>query len=206
MKFNCPNCKKSGQIDDSKIPDPGIYATCPECYHKFLVKFEAPEDFEFEPVVQSPQEVASTPPPTDPQPANLTQDDPAVFQARSSSPIPSEGEKESFWVGKPMRYLYAAIACFVVLMLSAAIKSLFGLGPIEGGAIPALIITSALIGTWYAITKQDKYWAAYFVGVIVVGFLGVIFISQIKSEAPASPGPWEDVPSPNTPKIIWDKE
>ncbi len=57
MKFECPNCKKSGQVDDSKVPENGIYATCPKCNNKFLVKREAPKDFSFEPVTPVVQQI-----------------------------------------------------------------------------------------------------------------------------------------------------
>lgn len=50
MKFECPKCKKPGQIDDSKVPESGIYATCPQCNNRFLVKQEVSKDFEFESV------------------------------------------------------------------------------------------------------------------------------------------------------------
>ena len=50
MHFECPNCKKSGQVDDSKIPVTGMHATCPQCNNKFLIKPEAPKDFIFEPI------------------------------------------------------------------------------------------------------------------------------------------------------------
>lgn len=49
MKFECPNCKKAGHVDDSKVPDAGVYATCPQCNNKFLIKREVPREFEFEP-------------------------------------------------------------------------------------------------------------------------------------------------------------
>lgn len=52
MRFECPNCKKSGQVDDSKVPDSGVYATCPQCSTKFLIKREIHKDFEFEPTEQ----------------------------------------------------------------------------------------------------------------------------------------------------------
>lgn len=64
MKFECPRCKKSGQIDDSRVPDVGIYATCPQCNAKFLIKKEAPKEFVFEPVSYEPVR-------PEPQPANI---------------------------------------------------------------------------------------------------------------------------------------
>lgn len=59
MKFECPNCKKSGQVDDSKVPESGVYATCPQCNNRFLVKREVPKDFKFEPVEPAIQKVQS---------------------------------------------------------------------------------------------------------------------------------------------------
>ena len=47
MDFQCPNCKISGQIDDSRVPETGIYATCHKCNTKFLVKKEESIIFEF---------------------------------------------------------------------------------------------------------------------------------------------------------------
>jgi predicted Zn finger-like uncharacterized protein len=52
MKFECPSCKKSGQVDDSKIPEVGVYANCPQCNSKFLIKREEPKGFVFEAVEQ----------------------------------------------------------------------------------------------------------------------------------------------------------
>lgn len=52
MKFECPNCKKTGAIDEQKIPEVGVYATCPNCNERFLVKKS--NDFEFEPVTKPP--------------------------------------------------------------------------------------------------------------------------------------------------------
>lgn len=37
MKATCPNCQASYQIDDSKIPDKGIYGRCPKCNHLFWI-------------------------------------------------------------------------------------------------------------------------------------------------------------------------
>lgn len=62
MKFECPNCKKSGQVDASKVPESGVYATCPQCNEKFLIKREFPTDFEFEPAVQPISKVANVMP------------------------------------------------------------------------------------------------------------------------------------------------
>jgi DNA-directed RNA polymerase subunit RPC12/RpoP len=52
MNFNCPKCNKSGNIDDTKMPESGVYATCPQCNNKFLIKPEASKDFVYETVVQ----------------------------------------------------------------------------------------------------------------------------------------------------------
>ena len=68
MNFECPTCKKSGQVDDSKVPESGVYATCPQCSNKFLIKREAPKDFEFEPVEKSIPNAATVA-----RPASLTQ-------------------------------------------------------------------------------------------------------------------------------------
>lgn len=67
MKFECPSCKKSGQVDDSKVPENGVYATCPQCNNKFLVKREAPNDFTFESYISAektvpePQKIQNNP-------------------------------------------------------------------------------------------------------------------------------------------------
>lgn len=53
MKFECPSCKMSGQVDDSKVHELGMYATCPQCNNKFLIKRETPKDFTFEPIQES---------------------------------------------------------------------------------------------------------------------------------------------------------
>ena len=41
MTFKCPKCNKAGVVDDSKVPEIGVYATCPLCNNKFLIKREA---------------------------------------------------------------------------------------------------------------------------------------------------------------------
>ncbi len=48
MKFECPNCKKAGAIEDSKVPDGGVYANCPNCQTRFLIKIQR-DDFSFTP-------------------------------------------------------------------------------------------------------------------------------------------------------------
>lgn len=57
MKFECPNCNKFGNVDDSKVPEDGLYANCPNCNTRFLIKKPNP-DFTFEPtqaeVMQEP--------------------------------------------------------------------------------------------------------------------------------------------------------
>jgi predicted Zn finger-like uncharacterized protein len=50
MNIECPNCKKTGQVDDAKIPVSGVHAVCPQCNEKFLVKLDKPKDFEFQSV------------------------------------------------------------------------------------------------------------------------------------------------------------
>lgn len=59
MIFECPNCKKSGQVDDSKVPESGVYAICQGCSNRFLIKRDAPKDFEFEPVEQPKPQIPS---------------------------------------------------------------------------------------------------------------------------------------------------
>ena len=53
MNFECPNCKKSGQIEDFKVPEAGVSAICPQCKCKFLVKRDKPNNFKFEPIDES---------------------------------------------------------------------------------------------------------------------------------------------------------
>lgn len=56
MDIECPVCKKTGVIDDSRIPDQGVYVTCPQCKNKFTVnKIEPPKDFEIEPIATNQQ-------------------------------------------------------------------------------------------------------------------------------------------------------
>lgn len=57
MKFECPNCKKAGQVDDAKVPENGLYANCPQCSTKFLIKRATPKDFEFVPVTEAKPDV-----------------------------------------------------------------------------------------------------------------------------------------------------
>lgn len=48
MNFQCPNCEKSGTIEDSKVPEIGIYATCPQCSTRFLIKRQKLDNFKFD--------------------------------------------------------------------------------------------------------------------------------------------------------------
>ena len=68
MKFECPICKKSGQVDDSKVPEDGVNATCPQCHNKFLIKREPSDDFLFDPVAKSAPKATNTTPPVIPPP------------------------------------------------------------------------------------------------------------------------------------------
>jgi predicted Zn finger-like uncharacterized protein len=38
MKVQCPNCKATYNIDDSKIPEKGTHATCSKCKTRIEVK------------------------------------------------------------------------------------------------------------------------------------------------------------------------
>ena len=40
MKITCPSCQTSYQMNDSKIPDKGIYGRCSKCQQRFLIKKE----------------------------------------------------------------------------------------------------------------------------------------------------------------------
>jgi predicted Zn finger-like uncharacterized protein len=40
MKTQCPKCKASGKIDDSKIPEKGVYVRCPKCNERFYLEQE----------------------------------------------------------------------------------------------------------------------------------------------------------------------
>jgi len=46
MKTQCPKCKVSGKIDDSKIPEKGVYVRCPKCNERFYLEQELPFEFE----------------------------------------------------------------------------------------------------------------------------------------------------------------
>jgi predicted Zn finger-like uncharacterized protein len=38
VKLNCPKCAAKARIDDSKIPENGIYARCPRCNERFFLR------------------------------------------------------------------------------------------------------------------------------------------------------------------------
>ena len=46
MKARCPSCESAYRIDDSKIPDEGIYARCKKCQTRFFVEKEEPLQLE----------------------------------------------------------------------------------------------------------------------------------------------------------------
>ena len=168
MKFECPDCKKSGQIDDSDIPESGVYATCQQCGNKFIVKRAAPKDFVYEPVEQS---------------------------------VAKNTTKVNLFTCKAMRYMYASVACFFVIMFAGSIKRLLGWGPIEGGAIPALIISSAIFMTWYIVTKSDRFWCSYLIAISFMSIVGTVIVSNIitgrASEAPYDNREAAEAPKPS---------
>jgi predicted Zn finger-like uncharacterized protein len=40
MKVKCPKCQAVMSVDESKIPDKGVYGRCPKCQERFFVKKE----------------------------------------------------------------------------------------------------------------------------------------------------------------------
>ena len=54
MKTQCPKCKASGKIDDSKIPEKGVYVRCPKCNERFYLEQELSLELE-----QTPESKAS---------------------------------------------------------------------------------------------------------------------------------------------------
>lgn len=53
-----------------------------------------------------------------------------------------------------MKYLLALVACFGILVVYVIIAGVMGWKPGASGAIPMIILISALFGTWRAITKK----------------------------------------------------
>jgi len=51
MQTQCPKCKASGKIDDSKIPEKGAYVRCPKCDERFYLE----KEFRLE--LEQPQEI-----------------------------------------------------------------------------------------------------------------------------------------------------
>jgi predicted Zn finger-like uncharacterized protein len=56
MKAQCPNCKAVYNIDDSKIPEKGTFATCSKCKTRFEVKKKPKE-----PAKDAPQMIITCP-------------------------------------------------------------------------------------------------------------------------------------------------
>ena len=46
MNIQCPNCKTKYKIDDTRIPDKGVYSRCKKCQTKFFVKKETKQSKE----------------------------------------------------------------------------------------------------------------------------------------------------------------
>ena len=54
MKGQCPSCETGYQIDDSKIPDEGIYARCPKCQTRIFLKKE--DSLQLENPIENPSQ------------------------------------------------------------------------------------------------------------------------------------------------------
>lgn len=52
MNITCPTCNLTSSISDTNVPKAGIYAVCPKCSERFLVKVDSEPswDFTFDPV------------------------------------------------------------------------------------------------------------------------------------------------------------
>lgn len=63
MKIECPNCKKTGEVDDSKIPKEGIGVRCPKCGNRFIIMREnSKEEFIVEPLPNPSKLIPKLPP------------------------------------------------------------------------------------------------------------------------------------------------
>jgi Tfp pilus assembly protein PilE len=87
MDFRCPNCNLTGNIDDAKVSETGIYAVCPKCQERFLVKKEPPLEpsWDFKPGPTAP---ADDPVKGDHPGAKLSGDNEAARVDVLSSPPP----------------------------------------------------------------------------------------------------------------------
>lgn len=87
MDFRCPNCNLTGNIDDAKVPETGIYAVCPKCQERFLVKKEPPLEpsWDFKSAPTAPVDDPAKGVPLD---AKLSGDNEAAGVDVSSSPPP----------------------------------------------------------------------------------------------------------------------
>jgi type II secretory pathway pseudopilin PulG len=93
MKFSCPNCNLAGSIDDARVPEQGLYADCPKCKTRFLIKKEpTPEPTPSLSQSTQPTDVSSSQAQADKSPASSerVQEEPARPQ-RAERPASSRG-------------------------------------------------------------------------------------------------------------------
>lgn len=206
MNFACPNCNLAGQIADERVPEQGLYATCPKCKSRFLVKLET-----FTPPVPIVTESAVV--------ESIAQAEVVVASESVESPLPPQDEKlvklpekrEASTVVKVISCLFIAVASFNILVdgfgclaLSTATKMTSGLTQTAVAAaetsylglwIAAQIIISAFVivaaiqfirlRAWARIVLEVVSWLslAYVIG---TGMMGVATLGNVTGKASPS--------------------
>ena len=169
MNFKCPSCNKSGTIDESTVPDSGMYANCPDCKTRFLIKKEVPKDFTFEPILNTAK--------PEPIKESITSIPPTAKQQKPSSGLPLKGNPwRRYWARTldtlllvlPVGYLFGLffpnVVASIVERSGGSVEATYPLGMI---ILPFAMLTEAIIlsatgttfGKWLlnisVVRKQD---------------------------------------------------
>lgn len=189
MNFACPTCSLAGQITDERLPEQGLYATCPKCKARFLVKREI---------------VATSPPIVTEAPVveSITKSEAIAPENAKSPPSPPQEVKpvklpetrETSTAVKVIGCLFIAVAGFKILVavfgylaLSSVTKMASGLTQTTAGAADASrafqylvlwIAAQILIGAFVIVAAVQfmrlRAWAR--TALEVVSWLGLAYV------------------------------
>ncbi len=173
MKFSCPNCNLAGNIDDARLPEQGLYAGCPKCKTRFLVKKEPSPD-PFPDLPQSARSADAASPPIHPDSSRASaermQEAPARPQ-RAVRPAAGQGYRPSPAAsGNDM-------ATFIGKNSDTYLKKFAGFDAVGGGYAATWHWPAFFVPAWWLIYRKQYSWAllAFFISFIpTVGLISRI--------------------------------
>ncbi len=133
----------SGQIDDSNVPEAGVYATCPQCNEKFLVKREAPKVFVFEPVDSVGQETQLSETTSIPH-----------YENKASTPKSTKPVKKM----EPILYALGAYGGFLFL-IGALMAELLTTDKVLVGILAMIAVIGWVCSTIYGLVCLGRCWS-----------------------------------------------